>query len=335
MAVKLKKLSEQVIVVTGATSGIGLAIVREAVRRGARVVMSARNEEDLVRIASEINVAGGTALAVPADVADLHAVERVRDAALARFGVIDTWINNAGVSIYGKLHDVDIVEARRLFDVNFWGVVHGSRTALSALRDRGGALINIGSVLSERVVPLQGMYAASKHAVKAYTDALRMETEMIGLPVSVTLVKPSAIDTPYTEHARNHLDVEPKNPAPIYAPELVADVVLYCAEHPRRDVTVGGGGKIFTMLEKVAPRLTDKVMEKTMDKAQRSDRPKRDEGDSLFLAPLFEGSIRGAYDGHVARRSVYTTMALHPWISAAAMLGVACIVGGLALGRVR
>jgi short-subunit dehydrogenase len=333
MGVKLKKIDEQVIVVTGATSGIGLAIVREAVKRGARVVLTARNEEDLSRIASEINVGGGAALAVAADVSDPHALDRVRDAALQRFGAIDTWINNAGVSIYGQLHDVDLVEARRLFDVNFWGVVHGSRAALAAMREKGGAIINIGSVLSDRVIPIQGMYAASKHAVKAYTDALRMESEMEGLPVSVTLVKPSAIDTPYSEHARNHLDVEPKNVAPVYAPELVADVVLFCAQHARRDVTVGGGGKMFSVLEKVAPRLTDKVMERTMERAQRTDRPKRPDGDSLFIAPLFEGNVHGPYRGRVARRSVYTSMALHPAASVA-VVGL-LVIGALAISRMR
>ncbi len=329
MSVRLKKLQEQVIVVTGASSGIGLCTAREAARRGARVVLTARNEEDLSRIAAEIQAAGGHAVAVGADVADVHAVERVRDAALAKFGGFDTWINNAGISIYGRLHDVDLVEAKRLFDVNFWGVVHGSRVALSHLRTRGGAIINIGSALSDRVIPIQGMYSASKHAVKGYTDALRMEIEMEKLPVSVTLVKPSAIDTPYTEHARNHLDVAPKNPPPVYAPELVAEIILHCAEHPKRDVIVGGGGKIFSVLEKLAPRVTDKVMERSMEKLQRSDRPRRDE-DSLFMAPLFEGETRGTHRGAVLKRSLYTTLALHPMLTMAGVLGIGLAAFGAA-----
>jgi short-subunit dehydrogenase len=330
---KLKPLKEQIIVITGATSGIGLATAREAAKRGAKLVLSARNEEDLARIAGEIVAEGGYAVYVGADVADPHAVEKIKDVAVAKFGGFDTWINNAGTSIYGKLHDVDLIEARRLFDVNFWGVVHGSKTALALLRERGGALINIGSVLSERSIPLQGMYSATKHAVKGYTDALRMEVEMENLPVSVTLVKPAAVDTPYTEHARNHLDVAPQNPPPVYAPELVADVILYCAEHPRRDVIVGGGGKMMSLLEKLAPRVTDKVMEKTMDKAQRTKRPPRQE-DSLFMAPLFEGDVRGNYEGRVVRHSLYTKLALNPMLGAVAMgLGVALAVGGFAFAR--
>ncbi len=329
---KQKPLKEQIIVITGATSGIGLATAREAAKRGAKLVLSARNEEDLARIAADIVAEGGYAVYVGADVADPRAVDHIKDVAIAKFGGFDTWINNAGTSIYGKLHDVDLVEARRLFDVNFWGVVHGSKTALSHLRERGGTLINIGSVLSQRAIPLQGIYSATKHAVKAYTDALRMEVEMENLPVSVTLVKPAAIDTPYTEHARNHLDVAPQNPPPVYAPELVADVLLYCAEHPRRDVIVGGGGKMMSLLEKLAPRVTDKVMEKTMDKAQRSKRPPRQE-DSLFMAPLFEGDVRGTYEGKVLEDSLYTRLALHPMGALALGIGLAFMISGFALAR--
>ena len=312
----LKKLDEQVVVVTGATSGIGLAIVREAVKRGAKVVMTARNEEDLARIASEINLAGGFALPVAADVADPHAVDRVRDAALARFGTIDTWINNAGVSIFGKLRDVDLVEARRLFDVNLWGVVHGSRAAMSVMREKGGAIINIGSVLSDRVVPIQGMVAASKHAVKAYTDALRIEAAMEGLPVVVTLVKPNAVDTPYSEHAREIGGAKWKTEGPLYAPELVAEVVLFCAEHPRRNVTVGGGGKIFRAFDNAVGE------EKAAPLSQR--RPELF-GDSLFAPPLVEGKVHGRQKGLVTRHSVATTLELHPLASTVALAGAGLI----------
>lgn len=336
MAVKLRKLADQVVVITGATSGIGLATAREASRRGARVVLAARNEEDLYQLESELRRGGRPALAIPTDVADARAVVDLRDAALRAFGCIDTWVNNAGVSIYGKLDAVDLVEAHRLFDVNFWGVVNGCRVAVRAMKDRGGAIINVGSVLSDRGMPIQGMYSASKHAVKGYTDALRMELEMDRLPISVTLVKPSAIDTPYTEHARNHLPHHPRNPPPLYAPDIVADVILFCAQHSRRDIVVGGGGKMISVLGKVAPRLTDRVMEATMARMVESDRPAVLDRDSLFIAPLVEGRERSSTrTGRVHERSAYTKMAMHPVMTAAALAGIALAVGGVALARAR
>ena len=198
----LKPIKDQVIVITGASSGIGLATARMAARRGARVVLAARNHDDLGDVTYEIiNKDGGKAIAVVADVADPEAVDRIGETALLEFGTIDTWVNNAGLSIYGKLADIPLADKRRLFDINFWGVVHGCRTAIRLMKDRGGVLINIGSEVSDLAIPLQGIYSASKHAVKGYTDALRMELEHDRIPIAVTLVKPSAVNTPLTSRA--------------------------------------------------------------------------------------------------------------------------------------
>lgn len=301
--IRLKKLEDQVLVITGATSGIGLCTARAAAARGAKLALVARNEEDLSRIADEINHHGGNAIAIGADVSDAQALYDVRDKVLARFGGFDTWVNNAGISIYGRLEDVDLVEARRLFEVNFWGVVNGCRAALSHFAHfahsapRGGAIINVGSALSDRVLPLQGMYGASKHAVKAYSDALRMELEMQDIPVSISLVKPSTTNTPYAEHARNYLEVAPRNPPPVYAPELVADAILFCAEHPRRDVIVGGGAKLVSVLEKVAPALTDRLMVRTMGSLQRSTQPRHGDDIAYFSRPCSKGTSAGRTTG--------------------------------------
>src|SRR5262245_28252615 len=234
MQVRLKPIKEQVIVITGASSGIGLVTARLAARRCARVVLTARNHEALKQLADEIKgneSNGGMATFIAADVADESAMRQVAEEAISRFGRIDTWVNGAGVSVYGRLMDVSLEDQRRLFDTNFWGVVIGSRIAVPHLRN-GGALINIGSILSDRAIPLQGIYCASKHAVKAYTDSLRMELEHEGLPIAVTLIKPYSIDTPYAEHAKNYLATEPSSPPPVYAPEVVAEAILHCAEYP-------------------------------------------------------------------------------------------------------
>jgi NAD(P)-dependent dehydrogenase (short-subunit alcohol dehydrogenase family) len=304
--VKLKKLRDQTVVITGASSGIGLATARMAARAGARVVLSARNEQDLRRVTQEIRGRGGQAAFAVADVADPDAVMRVAETAMREFGGLDTWVNNAGVTIFGKLTDVPLEDKRRLFDTNFWGVVHGCRAAVKYLKDRGGAIVNIGSIVSDRAVPLQGMYSASKQAVQGYTDALRMELEHDRVPISITIVKPSAIDTPYLEHARNYMEAAPNFPPPVYDPELVAKAILRCAERPVRDLTVGGGGRMMSVAGRVAPRTMDRYMEATMFKQQRDPERPIGRNDSLY-GPSRDGLARGPYSGHVKKSSVYTS----------------------------
>lgn len=302
---KLKRLRDQTIVITGASSGIGLATAHRAARRGARVVLSSRNEGALRTAVSEIGRRGGRATYAVADVANPDAVDSIADVALREFGAIDTWVNNAGVSIFGKLSEVPLEDKRRMFDTNFWGVVHGCRTAVRHMERRGGAVINIGSVVSDRAIPLQGMYSASKHAVQGYTDALRMELEHDGIPISVTLVKPSAIDTPYLDHARNYMSEAPSFPPPVYSPDVVAEAILRCAETRVRDVTVGGGGRMLTLMSMLAPRSADKYMERAMFRQQRDpQRPVATE-DSLY-APTRDGRTQGPYRGPVLQSSAYT-----------------------------
>ena len=199
-------------------------------------------------------------------------MERIGERAINSFGRIDTWFNNAGVSVYGKLLDVPLEDQRRVFDTNFWGVVHGSRTAVRFMRTGGGVLINMGSVVSDRAVPLQGIYAASKHAIKAYTDTLRMELEHDRVPIAVTLIKPGAIDTPYYQHAKNYMSEEPAPPPPVYSADTVARAVCECAERPVRDITIGGGGRMIATMGSLAPRLTD-LVHGTHDVRAAEERP--------------------------------------------------------------
>jgi len=326
MNFQLKKLNEQVVVITGATSGIGLVTARMAAKRGSRLVLTARNEEALRSLVNEITAQGGEAIYAVADVGKQEDVQGIADKAIKHFGGFDTWVNNAGVSIYGRVLDVSMEDHRQLFETNYWGLVHGSRVAAEHLRHRGGALINVGSSLSDRAIPIQGTYCASKHAVKGYTDALRMELEEEGAPISVTLIKPSAIDTPYREHSKNYMPVEPLNPPPVYAPETVAEAILHCAEHPERDIFVGFGGKALSVAGEYAPRLTDKVMEKTLFDLQKSDKPSPALRKDGLYSPLSKLEERGGYPGHVAESSLYTKASLHPLVT-----GVLLVGAGLAL----
>jgi short-subunit dehydrogenase len=224
---------------------------------------------------------------------------------VAEFGGFDTWVNNAGVSIYGKLTDVPMEDKKRLFDTNFWGVVNGCRVAVRHFTRRGGTIINIGSVVSDRAIPLQGMYSASKHAVRGYTDALRMELEHDRLPITVPLVKPASINTPFVDHARNYMADAPTLPPPVYAPEVVADAILRCAERRIREITVGGGGRALTAFGQLAPRTMDKYMERTMFSQQKDPDRSVASVDSLY-SPTRDGDASGPYDGHVMRSSLYT-----------------------------
>jgi short-subunit dehydrogenase len=273
-------------------------------------------------LTEEIQGQGGRATYVVADVGDQQAVARIGHVAREHFGRIDTWINDAGVSIFGNLEEVPMEDHRRLFETNFWGVVYGSLEAARCMREGGGAIINIGAIASDRAIPLQGMYSASKHAVKGFTEALRMELEHTGVPIAVTLVKPSAVDTPHVEHARNYLSSMPRSPAPLYAPESVARTILYAAEHVERDIIVGGAGKIISSMGTWAPRLTDKVMERTMFDAQCSERPAKMNGADSLYRPGRGLEARGSEGRYSRNRSVYTRARLHPFVTGALLAGV-------------
>jgi short-subunit dehydrogenase len=332
MEVSLKPVAEQAIVITGADSGIGLATARLAAKRGAKLVLCSRNAEELARIGAELRHHGAEVEWYAGDVADGNDMLRVAEAAVRAFGRIDTWINNAGVSIYGLIEDVPVEDAQRMFDTNYWGVVNGSLAALPYLKGNGGALINVGSIVSDTVVPLQGHYSTSKHAVKGFTDVLRIELEHENAPVSVTLVKPGAIDTPFPEHAANYMDAEARHPQPVYTPEVVARAILHCAEHPRRSVTVGGGGRMMAMMGMATPRLSDR-MNQSMFRQQKRRTPGRlpqDEG--LWEPPARTGRTRGDQPGHIMKTSAYTAASLHPGRTALALaaagLGYVLATGG-------
>lgn len=330
MAVKLKPLSEQVIVITGASSGIGLATARKAAKAGAAVVLAARNEAALRQVCEQIAAAGGRAHPVVGDVGDAADVEKIARAAIARFGRFDTWVNDAGVGIYGELSDVSREDHEQVFRTNYFGVVNGSLEALKHFRSRGGAgaLINLGSILSDGAAPLMGPYVASKHAVKGFTDSLRMELKRAKAPVSVTLIKPSSIGTPFADHARNYMEERPSIPPPVYAPDVVADAILYAATHPMRHITVGAGGRQLVLASGAAPSLTDKLFALVIPPLAR--RPgRKPASDNLYMAG--DGGYAEGEGFRGRRVSFYTQTQKHPALTvglgAVAVVGLAAFLG--------
>jgi short-subunit dehydrogenase len=322
---KLKPLNEQSLVVTGASSGIGLAIACEAAERGAAVLLVSRNEDELQRIAEDLREKGAKAAVCVADVAVPADIERVEQTAIAEFGGFDTWVNNASVAVYGSMEEIPWEDHSRVLEVNYFGLLKGSLVAAKHLRERGGgAIINIGSILSDRAIIFQGPYCAAKYAVQAATDVLRMELQREKAGISVTLIKPGAMHTLFTGHARNYMDEPPALPPVIYDPRLVADAVLFAAENPRRTLYVGGSGYVQSVLGRAFPRLTDKIMEAFMVRGQQSpgDPPDPTRYDNLY-EPRPEGEIEGSQHSHVRRQSLFLQAQKHPVIAAAALGGIA------------
>ena len=339
MALTLKPLNEQTIVITGASSGIGLVTAKMAAKAGATVVLAARNEPALQALADEIVANGGRALVVPCDVGREEDVQQVVDAAVAAFGGFDTWVNNAGISIFGKTWDVPMADWHRMFDSVYWGTVYGSLAALRHLRgpDRTGAIVNVGSFFGDRAPGVQSSYASAKFAVHGFTGALREEIEHDGLPVSVSLIHPGRIDTPYNEHAGNYMPMQPVHRGMIYPPEAVAEAILWCAAHPKRDMFVGAQAKAATMLGLVAPRLTDRLMSVwSFTSHQSRDRVSNGDHRRALFDAGYGGHERGTHEPHLLRsRSYYVKATKRPALTAAAMLGGGALAYALARGRRR
>jgi short-subunit dehydrogenase len=274
------------------------------------VVLASRNETALKRITQELNDQGAKAVYVVADVANPDDVAHIAQTARKECSGFDTWINNAGISIFGRLENVSLEDHRRLFETNFWGVVNGSLEAVKHFkahqRDYTGTIINLGSEVSDVPVPLQGMYSASKHAVKGFTNSLRLELEEEHSNISVTLIKPAAIDTLFVDHAKSYLTVEPNLPPPIYAPEAVADAILNAAQVPRRDVYVGAAAKLFAAGTYYMPRPMDKIMERIMVRLQTTDKVATGNDEDSLHSPSTDNQERHGFPGIVFERSLYT-----------------------------
>jgi short-subunit dehydrogenase len=327
---------EQVVVVTGASSGVGRETALLLAERGATVVLAARNEQALRTLEVEVTRLGGTALPHRTDVAEWAQVEGLARETVERFGRIDTWVNCAATGVYGEVRQLSAEEITRAVQVILFGQIYGMKAALDQMRAQGqGGIVNVASALAVQAVPLQAPYVAAKHGILGFAESLRMELEHEGSPITVSTLLPSSINTPLFEHARSKLGVLPQPVPPIYQPRVVAEAVLHAIERPQSRMVVGGGGKTLELVHRFAPRSAATLLlrvGKTVEK-QRTDRP--DDGtDNLFAPSTGPGAVEGSFGQRAKSTSLYTTaLEQHPGrirvlLTAGALLGVTALRRG-------
>jgi NAD(P)-dependent dehydrogenase (short-subunit alcohol dehydrogenase family) len=306
-----KPLSEQVVVIGGGSYGLGRAIVREAARGGAKVVVGGRTPEALEGSLADIRAAGAVGLVVEADVADRTHVQGLVDGALARFGRIDTYVANAMVTVCVEAHRLEEEELRRIFDVNFFGAVYGYWSALPHLRESRGTFIQIASALSYRGIPLQAGYCATKAALRAFFESARVELRKERAAVDVCVILPGAINTPQFDRARQKLGYRPQPIPPIYQPEPFADAVVRCCERPVRELPLGWGAQKLLWGQKLSPRACDLVLLRTGWKGQHTGGPKpTDAPDNLFDVIPGDPGARGRFEDRARETSAWTSFRL-------------------------
>jgi len=306
-----KPLREQVMVVTGASSGVGRAIARAAGERGAKVVVAARGEEGLAAAVEEIERAGSEALAVPGDLADQEQNEELVRRSLERFGRIDTFVANAIVTVYAEVEQLEPDELRRVMDVNFFGVAYGFRAALPALKESRGTFLHVSSALAYRGIPLQAAYCSSKAAARTYLESARVELQKHGYDVAVSLVLPGAINTPQFDRDRQKLGKQPQPVPPIYEPEPYAAAVLHCAEKPIRELPVSWGAQKLLWGQKLSPRAGDWTLRRNGWKKQHTGEDKPvDSPDNLFETIPGDPGAHGRFDAQSKGSTVWTSLRL-------------------------
>jgi NAD(P)-dependent dehydrogenase (short-subunit alcohol dehydrogenase family) len=328
-----KRLGDQVVVVTGASSGLGRAVARAAGARGAKVVVTARNGEALDACVREIEAAGSEALAVTADCAVQDEVQQVVEQAADRFGRIDSYVANAIVTVYAETYRYEPDELRRIIDVNFFGQVYGYWAVLPHLRESRGTFVSINSALAYRGIPLQGGYCASKAALRAFFESARVEIEKADWDVAVSVVLPGAINTPQFDRDRQKMGAQPQPVPPIYQPEPFAAAVLHCCEHPVRELPLGWGSQKALWGQKLSPRAGDLVLRRMGWKSQTTGEPKPlDAPDNLFCPMPGDPGAHGRFDEKSRGSTAWTSLrlALHSPKTALALLGVGAAVAGSA-----
>jgi NAD(P)-dependent dehydrogenase (short-subunit alcohol dehydrogenase family) len=331
--VNLKPIENQVVVVMGASSGIGRETALRLAKRGAKVVVSARSEVGLRSLEDEIRELGGESRAVVAEVSEFDQVEAVAQIAVEEYGQLDTWVHLAAAGLFARFDQTDPDEFRRVVEVDLMGQVYGAMAALPHIKREGsGALVHISSVVGKRSAPLQSAYSASKHGVEGFLESLRVELLQEGWNnIGVTNVMPAAINTPFFTKARTKLGVKPKGFPPIYQPGVVADAILYSAEKAPREIVAGGAGKGMLLTQRFSPRLMDAIMVRGGFGSQMTEEPKSSADPDGLFAPM-EGQDRaeGDFSEQALPRSRLTWLDTRPtWKWSIGVVGAAVILRAL------
>jgi NAD(P)-dependent dehydrogenase (short-subunit alcohol dehydrogenase family) len=298
---QLKPINQQVVAVVGASSGIGRETALQFAKRGAKVVVSARSEPGLASLVDEIRRFGGEATYILADASDFEQVKAIADHTVEVYGRLDTWVHASSNNVFATFDNITPEEFERVIDVSLMGQVYGAMAALPHLKREGrGALIHISSIEGRRSLPYQSAYAAAKHGIEGFVEALRVELQHEKIPISVTSVKPAVINTPFWNNGLTKLGVKPAGIPPYYDPSLVADAILYVATHPTRDFLVGDAARALDVLQRLSPSLVDSLLLLIGFRLQRTTEPKSEDASNNFYQPvLTDNRVEGDFSNQV------------------------------------
>ncbi len=332
-----RQVREQIVVVTGASSGVGRACARAFAARGARLGLIARNEEALNAAADEVRRTGGEALVLPLDVADPEAVDRAAATVEGRWGRIDTWVNCAMLTVFAPVAEMTAEEFRRVTEVTYLGYVHGTMAALRRMGPRDeGTVIQIGSALAYRSIPLQSAYCAAKAAIRGFTDSLRCELIHDGSRVKLSMLQLPAMNTPQATRQRNKLDKQAQPVPPMFTPESIADVVVWAAEHAPREMLIGRPTVQAVWAQKFIPGLLDLYLGKKGYQPQMVDTPNDQHGrDILFETLPGDPGAHGPYRDRERGADVQMRLRTHPRAVGLASAGLALLAALAVRGRGR
>lgn len=336
---QLKPINQQVVAVVGASSGIGRETALQFAKKGAKLVVSARSESGLASLVDEIQAFGGEATAITADVMEFDRVKAIADKAVEVYGRLDTWVHCPANNVFATVDNITPEEFQRVIDVSLMGQVYGAMAALPHLKREGrGALIHISSLLGRRSLPLQSAYCTAKHGIEGFLESLRVELQHEKIPISVTSVMPAAVNTPFYNNALTKLGVKPSGPPPYYQPSLVAEAILYVAEHPTRDFLVGDAARVLDVLQRLSPSLLDYLFERVAFPLQQTNEPKSEDApNNLYEAVPAHDKVKGDFD-NLAIPSVTDWLDKNPPLKwgAIATLGILALLSAQAFkgGRV-